>query len=357
MCHSAFASAAFDEGARYAFLASQERQSIEVVDLYDHRLAATIALPEDPDLVISSDSLKALLVAHQASRQLTIIDLATEELSFHSYALDLTPNQLSMSPVGGLVAIYDNTANRLEVHAIRRRERLLLADGVHTETPLTFSADGQVVYWSDPGTGTVNSVDLWENRRAVTVARAESELSALSRTADGSLGFVSEAERNLVHVLDLRSFTQLTSIRVGARPGRAWGTADGSLMLVPNRSDGTVTAISTLTMQVIYTIPTVPDPVSINAGWLDTVAVVVGAGGEMVLFELTTGQVVKRMDVGKELLPGVVTSDSKTLAVPSPENGEIVLFDMRGRDFLGKISQLPHDIGPMSLAVSNNICH
>ena len=92
-------------------------------------------------------------------------------------------------------------------------------------------------------------------------------------------------------------------------------------------------------------------------GWLDSVAAVVGADGDLALFELSSGQVVKRLDVGERLLPGVVTSDSKTLAMPSPESGEIVLFDMRGRELLGRIKPLPRDIGPISLAVSNNICH
>jgi len=357
MFNCALLSASFDEGARYAFLASHESQSIEVVDLFDHKLVATIALSEKPDLVISSDYLKALIVAHQSSHRLSLIDLSSDKLSIYNYMLDITPNQLSMSPVGEMIAVYDEIAGRLEVHAMRRRVKVLVAEDIHTQSPLTFSADGSVLYWSDSNTGTLNSVDLWQNRSTVVLTKSESELSALSRTADGFIGFVSETDRNIVHVLDLRSFTQLTSIRVGGKPGRAWGTTDGSLMLVPNRSDGTVTAISTLTMQVAYTISTVTDPISINPGWLDSVAAVVGAEGGLVLFDLRSGQVVKRMDIGAKLLPGIVTSDSKTLAVPSPENGEIVLFDMRKRKLLNKIKLLPNDIGPMSLAVSNNICH
>jgi DNA-binding beta-propeller fold protein YncE len=355
--HCTLASAAFEEGARFAFLGSREGKSIEVVDLYDHLHVATIGLKDKPDTVLASDYLKAVLVAHRASRRLSIIDLSSEQSTLYNYPLDMTPSQLYLSPVGEMVAVYDESAARLEVHAIRRRERVLLVEDIHTEAPFTFSADGLVLYWSDSRTGTLNSVDLWRNRSSVEIATAGSRMAALSRTADGFLGFVSEIDRNLVHVIDLKTFSQLTSIRVGGDPGRAWGTTDGTLMLVPNQADGTVTAISTLTLQVAYTIPAVANPISINSGWLDTVAAVVGAGGDLALFDVASGKVLKRMKISKDLLPGVVTSDSKTLAVPSPQAGELVLFDMRQQGIIERIKLLPLDIGHLSLAVNNNVCH
>ena len=56
-------------------------------------------------------------------------------------------------------------------------------------------------------------------------------------------------------------------------------------------------------------------------------------------------------------LDGVVTSDSRTLAIPVPENGSVEFFDMRKRIRLSPILNLPLDIGPAALAISNNLCH
>lgn len=354
---SPIAFAQFDDGARYAFISSASSKSIFVIDLQEKSLAHTIELTRTPSSVAASERLKALVIGHEADRSLTLIDLSTPELTQIEYPLGLTPSTVAMSPVGETVAIFDNETGRLEVHAIHRRAVLLSVDDVHTDSEFTFSADGATLFWVDDNKGTFNAVDLWSERRSIGLTQPGSGLSAISRSIDGTVAFVSEASANVVHMIDLMAFAPLLKIHVGSRPGRPWGTADGRYMLVPNNGDRSLTAISTATGASLYTVPVLSHPLFINPGWLDTTAAAVSESGHVVFIDIDDGSVTARYELNGAPLDGIVTSDSRTLAIPVPENGSVEFFDMRNRNRLSSILNLPLDIGPAALAISNNLCH
>ncbi len=349
--------AQFDDGARYAFIASASSKSVFVIDLQEKSVAHTIELARVPSSVAASDRLNALVIGNAADRSLTLIDLSTPELTQIDYPLDLTPSTVAMSPIGETVAVFDNETGRLEVHAIHRRAVLLAVDDVRTDSGFTFSADGATIFWVDDSEGTFNAVDLWSERQSIALTKPGSGLSAISRSIDGTVAFVSEASANVVHMIDLRAFAPLLRIHVGNRPGRPWGTADGRFMMVPNNGGRTLTAISTASGESIYTVPAVDHPVFINPGWLDTAAAAVSESGQVVFIDIDDGSVTARYDLNGAPLDGVVTSDSRTLAIPVPENGTVEFFDMQKRSRSSPIRNLPLDIGPAALAISNNLCH
>ena len=354
---SSTALALFDDGARYAFMASMSSKSILVIDLQEKTLAHTIELTKAPSSVTVSERLRALVIGHEAERSLTLIDLSTSELTPIDYPLDLTPSSVAMSPVGETVAVFDRKAGKLQVHAFRRRAVLLSVDDVKTESGFTFSVDGATVFWVDDAQGTFNAVDLWSERKSIVLAEPRSGLSAISRSIDGTAAFVSEASAGVVHMIELSSFTAMRRIHVGAGPSRPWGTSDGRYMLVPNNGGRTITAISTVSGESIYTVPAVDHPVFINPGWLDTTVAVVGDSGHIAFIDIDNGNVTARHELDGAPLDGIVTSDSRTLAIPIPESGSLVFFDMQKRTKLSSIVGLPRDIGPAALAISNNLCH
>jgi DNA-binding beta-propeller fold protein YncE len=351
------ASALFDDGARYAFIASASSKSIFVIDLQEKSLVHTISLLRIPTSVVVSERLKALVIGHKADRSLTMIDLSTPNLTQISYPLEMAPSTIAMSPVGETVAIFDREAGKLEVHSIRRRTVLLSVSDVQTDTEFTFSTDGATIFWVDDSNGSFNAVDLWSERKSIELAVPGSRLSAISRSIDGTVAFVSEASANVVHMIELSTFTLVREIRVGTGPGRPWGTADGRYMLVPNNGGRTLTAIATMTGESIYTVPAVDHPVFINPGWLDSTAAAVSESGHVAFFDIDDGSVTVSYQLGGAPLDGIVTSDSRTLAIPVPESGSLVFFDMRNRIRMSSIVGLPHDIGPAALAISNNLCH
>ena len=91
---------------------------------------------------------------------------------------------------------------------------LVEAENVDASGDITFNPDGSTVYWTDAKTGSLNSVDLWSERKQLKFARDDSRLSAMSRSVDGSLGFVSNADAGQVVVIDLRAFRVLHTVSV-----------------------------------------------------------------------------------------------------------------------------------------------
>lgn len=346
----------YDDGARYAFIGSKADSAIFVIDMQKRTNVHTVHLSTVPDTVAASDALKALIVGHAPEKMLTLVDLSADSPLQLDYPLTLRPDNVLVSPIGETVAILDQGKQQLQVHALRRKQVLLTVDNVVTETALTFNPDGSTVYWVDQSGGTLHSIDLWSDRKELRLSAEDGALSAMTRSIDGTLGFIADRQNSLVYVVDLRNFRLLRTSRAGDAPGRPWGTADGQYMLVPN-GDGSVTAISTLTSESIYTVDAVADPISINAGWIDTTAAIVGRDGKIVFINIADGKMLDDADLKSTTREGIVTSDSKTLAVPAPDNGTLVFFDMQKRQQLSVIDELPIDIGPASIALSNNLCH
>ncbi len=353
------AMAAFEDGARFAFVQSAALKEIYVIDLHNRTLAHTIKLESTADAVAASAQLKALVISHRAESRLTLVDLSSEQLVAIDYPLGLTPSYVAVDPTGEMIAVHDREAGRLEVHSLRRREVLLAADDVNSETELTFSTDGARLYWTDGVEGTFNSIDLWSRRTSIELAPGNSRLSAASRSIDGSLAFISDGTSNKVHLVNLTDFEPLAQIRVGDQPGRPWGTSDGRYMLVPNEGDGTISAISVWTGKPSYSVRAVENPSFISPGWIDTTAAVVGRSGEVAFVDVETGKVSDRYALGGTPATGVVTSDSRTLAIPvQDENrGRIVFFDMRERTMISEVDGLGSELGAAALAISNNLCH
>lgn len=348
--------AQFDDGARYGFLASKSASTVTVIDLQQKKNVHTIRLPDPPDSVTASEALRALIVAHSSANKLTLVDLSNDSLDHYEYQLTISPNEILVSPIGETVAVLDREKTQLQVHALRRKEVLLTLDDVNTETELTFSPDGSTIYWVDQKTSSLHSVDLWSKRKTLKFAREGAELSAMSRSIDGTMGFVSNRDTGTVLAINLRTFRLLRTSHAGRGPGRPWGTADGQYMLIPN-AGGTVTSLSTLSGETLYTVDAVANPVSINPGWIDTTAAVIGADGDLVFLNIADGAELARLQLNQAPQAGIVTSDSRTLAIPVPGSGSLLFFDMQKRAQVSAISELPTDIGPAALAISNNLCH
>ena len=352
---SPLALAQYSDGARYGFATSASENAVHIIDVHKQRVAETIPLDASPDQIFASDQLKALVIPHQEENRLTLIDLFGKGLTQIDYPLSITPNELLFSPLGDSIAVYDEEKHVLEVHALKRKDVLLKAEEVHTENDFTFNLDGSTLFWTDQSSGELISIDLWSNRRALSVAKPGNKLSAMTRSTDGRLGFISNHDRNQVIVVDLTAMQTIAEIPVGSGPGRPWGTTDGQYMLVPNNTDNSVSAISTLSLTTLYTVPGAEEPVSINTGWLDSVAAVVGKNGQLSFLEIESGKLLASEDFQTPTSKGVVTSDSKTLAFSSA--GSVAFFDMRKQSLISRIDGLPQDLGPVTLAVSNNLCH
>jgi len=350
------ACAAYTDGARFAFAASPSTRSITVIDLHKQALAGSIAVEKPFANITASDKLKALVITNPSTNSLTLIDLLSPELDSYEYPLSLSPDYIRLSPLGDTLAVYDRTEKILEVHAIRRRQTLVRIDNVNTETEMTFTLDGSGIYWLDRSTGRLHTADLWSNTESVVLSERGHRLSALSRSIDGRLGFVSDADADAVYVIELESMQLVKRIDTGADPGRPWGTMDGTGILVPNYGDNSITVLSALSLEALHTLDAVTKPSVVTTGWLDTTAAVIGENGDIGLLDLDSGEPPNYFQFSGAPGDSVITSDSRLFAVSFDNPGKVAIFDMQNRALLTTLSDLP-PINGLALAVSGNLCH
>jgi hypothetical protein len=79
--------------------------------------------------------------------------------------------------------------------------------------------------------------------------------------------------------------------------------------------------------------------------------------GHLVFIDVASGNVLQSNDLGALPLEAVVTSDSKTLGLAVPGNGSFMFFGMEDQNRISTPEGLPGDLGTVSVAVSNNLCH
>ena len=270
--------------------------------------------------------------------------------------LSVSPDEIKLDPVSDSIAVYDREEKVLEVHNLQKREQLLRLDNVDTDLEPTFDRRGDNVFWVDRKQRQLNKSDMSGNLMSLNLGRSGAGLSAMTRSVDGSTGFISDREANRVYVVGLRNLALLAEVKTGENPGKACGTADGLTMLVPNTGSNTLTAFSTFTFEPLYTVKTIENPVSINPAWLDATAAVIGASGDVDLVDLETGQSRKTFKLHGEPRRGVVTHNSRIFLLPVSGYASVVLFDMETLAIVERIVDLPGDIGDLSAAVYSDQC-
>ena len=180
----------------------------------------------------------------------------------------------------------------------------------------------------------------------------------VTATPDGRLGFAAHGEANELAVIDLRTRALKKSVALGELPWRAYSTADGRFMLVPNNGDRTLSVISTATLEVVATLPAAEDVTGVNTGWFETTAFALSrAGRKAVVYDLEA-----MARVGEITLPGtpetgVTTPDGAKLYVALSDTDQVAVIDVRARKLIRTIDGVGDEPWGTMMTGTLNYCH
>jgi YVTN family beta-propeller protein len=180
----------------------------------------------------------------------------------------------------------------------------------------------------------------------------------VTATPDGRLGFAAHGEANELAVIDLRTRALKKSVPLGQLPWRAYSTADGRFMLVPNNGDRTLSVISTAMLEVVATLPAAEDVTGVNTGWFETTAFALSrAGRKAVVYDLED-----MARVGEIALPGtpetgVTTPDGGKLYVALSDTDQVAVIDIRKRELAGTINGVGDEPWGTMMTGTLNYCH
>jgi YVTN family beta-propeller protein len=355
---------------RYVFVPNRNSADVAVIDTATDTVRTRIAVGNVPHQVAISDVTGKLVASNTADDTISIVDLTTLEAS--TLQLGHEPEHMELDPSGELLAVGNIAAGTVSLVALDQPREIARIDGLFSPHNLTFSPDGTRLYVANLGADHVSVIDVAkaevvdeirvaESTVASGDAQADAEFQGIinvTRTPDGRLGFAAHGEGNRLAVLDLRTGALKASIELGSLPWRAYGTADGRYMLVPNNGEATVSVISTSTLEEVARLPGAEDMTGVNTGWFETTAVVISRGEDKALvYDLES-----MAKVGEIALPGtpetgVTTPDGTKLYVALSGTGQVAVIDMRSRALVKMIDDVGDEPWGTTMLGALNYCH
>ena len=364
--------ASFEDSGRYIFVPNRASADVAVIDSRSDSLVSRIQVGNVPHQVVIADRVGKMVASNTDDNTVSIVDLAAPERA-KTLMLDVEPEHMELGPDGITLAVGNIGAGTVSLLSLHTDREIARIDGLFEPHNLTFSPDGSLLYVANLGADHISVIDVAEAALiseipvvgptpvAAAGEGAEAEYQGIinvTRTPDGRFGFAAHGEGNSLAVVDLRSFEKVKNIDLGELPWRAFSTADGRYMLVPNNGDETVSVISTGSLEVVATLPGAEDMTGVNTGWFETVAAVVSRGEDKLLLI----DLIEMAPAGEIALPGtpetgVTTPDGRKLYVALSGSDQVAVVDLKTRSLVKTIDDVGEEPWGVTMAGALNYCH
>ena len=354
------------------FVPDRALAQVTVIDTQDDAVIAQIPVGKTPHQVAVSVPLGKLVATNTADDTISIVDLESFETRA-TLRLGSAPEHMELSPDGRLLAVANIEGGTVSLVDLAGEREIARIPGLNEPHNLTFSRDGARLYVSNLGAGHVSVIDVARARIIAEIPVAEPKVLAVKGTdpgadyqgilnvtasADGQLGFAAHGEDGRLAVIDLDSGEKVPSLSLGDRPWRAYRSADGRYMIVPNNGDATVSIVSTETLQTVATLPGAAGVTGVNTDPAGKTAFVISRAEEkVVLLDLES-----LSPAGEIALPGgpetgVISPHGKKLYVALSGTGKVAVIDVPGRRLIGMIDGVGAEPWGTTMAGADNYCH
>ncbi|MFQ5984045.1 MAG: YncE family protein [Alphaproteobacteria bacterium] len=362
---------ALDDVARYVFVPNRASADVAVIDSLTDRVVAHLDVGNVPHQVVVSESLNRLVATNTGDDTISIVDLETLA-SVATLRLDSEPEHMQLHPDGRLVAVGNIGGGTVSLVALDEAREVARIRGLFEPHNLTFSRDGSRLYVANLGANHVSVIDVAEARiiDEVPVAgpaavgalgaapQAYQGIINVTPTPDGRLGFAAHGEAGVLAVIDLTTGQGLGRIALGPMPWRAYATAQGRHMLVPNNGDATISVISTSSLEVVATLPGAKDMTGVNSDPGGTVAFVISRGEDKaVVLDLEAMAKVGEIPLPGSPETGVTTPDGRKLYVALSGSDRVAVIDVKTQQLLGMIDGVGEEPWGATMVGARNYCH
>ena len=356
----------------YLFVPDRALAQVTVIDTNRDTVIAQIPVGKVPHQVVVSAVLGKLVVSNTADNTISIIDLETFEVRA-TLRLGAAPEHMQLSPGGELLAVGNIEGGTVSLVSLAAEREIARIPGLSQPHNLTFSPDGSKLYVANLGAGHVSVIDVAKARVVDEIPVAEPRLIVAKATdpgadyqgiinvtasADGRFGFAASGEAGMLAVIDLERGEKVTTLKLGDRPWRAYASADGRYMIVPNNGDATVSIVSTTTLEVVATLPGAVGVTGVNTDASGKIAFVISRSEEkIVLLDLES-----LSPAGKIALPGkpetgVLSPHGRKLYVALSGVGKVAVIDVAGRRLDKVIDGVGAEPWGTTMAGAGNYCH
>jgi YVTN family beta-propeller protein len=360
---------ALDGADGYIFVPNRASADVAVIDTRTDQVVLRLPVGNVPHQVAVSDVTGKVLASNTADDTISIIDLGT--LATTTLKLDHEPEHMALAPDGVLLAVGNIAAGSVSLVSLATEREVARVDGLFDPHNLTFSPDGALLYVANLGASQISVIDVAKaaiideikvaEPPAIAAAGSGAEFQGIinvTATPDGRLGFAAHGEAGELAVIDLRTRELKKRVGLGELPWRAYSTADGRFMLVPNNGDRTLSVISTAALEVVTTLPAAEDVTGVNTGWFETTAFALSrAGKKAVVYDLEAMAKVGEIAFPGTPETGVTTPDGAKLYVALSDTDQVAVIDVRARELIKTIDGVGDEPWGAMMIGALNYCH
>ncbi|MEE8499727.1 MAG: hypothetical protein V3S27_04065 [Kiloniellales bacterium] len=354
----------------YLFVPDRALAQVTVIDTNRDAVIAQIPVGKVPHQVTVSATLGKLVASNTADDTISIVDLETFKVRA-TLQLGAAPEHMELSPGGELLAVGNIDGGTVSLVSLAEEREIARIPGLSQPHNLTFSPDGSKLYVANLGAGHVSVIDVAEARVVDEIPVAEPRLIVATVTdaeyqgiinvtpsADGRLGFAAHGQTGSLAVIDLVTGEKVRSLALGKRPWRAYGAANGRYMVVPNNGAGTISVVSTETLEVVATLPGAAGVTGVNSDPAGHTAFAISrAENKLVLLDLESLSTVGEIALPGGPETGVISPHGKKLYVALSGVGKVAVIDVPGRKLLGMIDGVGKEPWGTTMAGADNYCH
>ncbi len=361
-----------DDLDHYVFVPNRLSDDVAIIDTRIDRVVEKVAVGAMPHQVAVSAEYNKLITSNMADNTLSVIDLATLQ-PMARIPLGHEPEHMELSPGGDLLAVGNIGEGTVSLVSLDEDRELDRITGLFEPHNMTFSPDGSLIYVGNLGANFVSVIDVKKaaviseiiigDSQALAAQHDHSESQGIiniTPTSDGRIGFAAFGDGDRMAVLNLETQEKVATLSLGDTPWRAYSTADGRYMLVPNNGDRTVSIFSTQApFEEIARLEGTQGMTGVNTGWFESMAFVIGRGSdEIVMIDLAAMRRIGSISIpGGSPETGVTTADGRKLYVALSGTNEVAVIDTRTGSIITRIQDVGTDPWGAHRVGALNYCH
>jgi DNA-binding beta-propeller fold protein YncE len=351
--------------AGLAFVPSKQAPEVAVVDTRSDTVVRRLATGSAPLHAAVSESLGLLVTTSWRGNTVNLID-ADGVLPTARVALDVRPDGIELDPAGRVLAVTSLESDRVALVDLAAGRQTASIPGFATPHHLAFSTDGKHLYVGNLGADRVTVVEV----EGGIVAR-ELELGAggpglggvtnVTPLPDGKHLAVAFGDAGELALVDPAAPASAAAVRaripVGELPWRAFATADGRRLVVPNNGEGTASVLDGATHREIARVPVGDDVTGVNFAWFESTAFVLSRGArKATVIDLESGTALGEIPLPGAPESGVTTPDGARVYVALGDTGDVAVVDARARRLLHLIEDVVRRPWGAQMAGASNYC-
>ena len=358
------------------FITNKDSNDVTVIDSKNNNLIARFEIGPwcAPHMSMVSCDGRLLLAPRTKKNDFVAIDLKSGE-KFGPIPVGFSPEHFDCSPDSKLCYVANFEEGTVSAIDLTQMVEVARIPGFAEPHGVTFTPDGSKAYIANFGAHEVGVVDTKTHQLIKRIAvgsaykvaalnpdRYLAEIKGIANatpTPDGRYVYAADGDSGEVAVIDTATDSVIASVRVGAEPWRAYSSPDGSLMLVPNNGDKTVSVISTKDNKIVATLKGGEGMTGINFTSNGRKAYAISSReGAVYVYDMGKMREIKRLKLGTNVVleTASTTADGNRLYLACSTTNSVYVIDGES-DQVSVVPNVGHSPWAVAILGGYNYCH